>query len=97
MTVHRSRGCTLRLNAYSPTGSVQTPHFTMMNNRVLTVFIFVLSLSLQFCCSNIYVLNDKEGLGRVFDGIGGLSGGGVSTTLLPGTIRINYLEYFLLN
>lgn len=94
MTVQRSRGCTQRC---SPTGSVQSPHSTMMNNRVVTVFIFVLNFSLQFCSFNNYALNDKEGLGRVFDGIGGLSGGGVSTTPLPGTIPMNFFAYFLLN
>lgn len=36
-----------------------------------------------FVCFNLsrgdnYVLDDKSGLGRTFDGIGGLSGGGVS-------------------
>ncbi|KAK7903998.1 hypothetical protein WMY93_016605 [Mugilogobius chulae] len=34
-----------------------------------------------------YVLDDKDGLGRVFDGIGGLSGGGATTRLL-----VNYDE-----
>uniref|UniRef100_A0A8C7T4C3 Galactocerebrosidase n=1 Tax=Oncorhynchus mykiss TaxID=8022 RepID=A0A8C7T4C3_ONCMY len=43
------------------------------------------------CCS--YVLDDKVGLGRTFDGIGGLSGGG----LLPGStatsrLLVNYAE-----
>ena len=36
---------------------------------------------------NVYVLDDTPGLGRVFDGIGGLSGGGVSRGK----------EYFILN
>ncbi|XP_045919026.1 galactocerebrosidase isoform X1 [Micropterus dolomieu] len=39
-------------------------------------------LSLECCSCHTYVLNDKEGLGRVFDGIGGLSGGGATSRLL---------------
>ncbi|XP_038584226.1 galactocerebrosidase isoform X2 [Micropterus salmoides] len=39
-------------------------------------------LSLECCSCQTYVLNDKEGLGRVFDGIGGLSGGGATSRLL---------------
>ncbi|KAF7644497.1 hypothetical protein LDENG_00220960, partial [Lucifuga dentata] len=37
--------------------------------------------------TKIYVLDDKVGLGRVFDGIGGLSGGGATSRLL-----VNYAE-----
>lgn len=53
------------------------------------VIVLFLGLFLNLCSSQTYVLNDKEGLGRVFDGIGGLSGGGVSSVgfeLLPGTM-----------
>lgn len=57
-----------------------------MAHNVLAVITFFFGFSLNFCSSETYVLNDKEGLGRVFDGIGGLSGGGVSTVLLPGTV-----------
>uniref|UniRef100_A0A8C4GX35 Galactocerebrosidase n=1 Tax=Dicentrarchus labrax TaxID=13489 RepID=A0A8C4GX35_DICLA len=39
------------------------------------------------CSSQTYALNDKAGLGRVFDGIGGLSGGGATSRLL-----VNYAE-----
>lgn len=39
--------------------------------------IFVLFL-LPFSSCHTYYLSDKAGLGRVFEGIGGLSGGGVS-------------------
>ncbi|XP_061605379.1 galactocerebrosidase [Phyllopteryx taeniolatus] len=45
------------------------------------------SLLVVSCVSQTYVLNDAEGLGRVFDGIGGLSGGGATTRLL-----VNYAE-----
>ncbi len=30
------------------------------------------------CCAEFYVIDDRSGLGREFDGIGGLSGGGVN-------------------
>uniref|UniRef100_A0A6Q2YLF7 Galactocerebrosidase n=1 Tax=Esox lucius TaxID=8010 RepID=A0A6Q2YLF7_ESOLU len=36
----------------------------------------------DLCISEIYVLDDEVGLGRVFDGIGGLSGGGATSRLL---------------
>lgn len=60
---------------------------TRMKHRLLAGTAFILSLFLNFCSSQSYFLSDKEGLGRVFDGIGGLSGGGVSRVLLPGTNR----------
>ncbi|XP_012992911.3 galactocerebrosidase [Esox lucius] len=41
----------------------------------------------DLCISEIYVLDDEVGLGRVFDGIGGLSGGGATSRLL-----VNYAE-----
>ncbi|XP_046874238.1 galactocerebrosidase isoform X1 [Hypomesus transpacificus] len=53
--------------------------------------ILVLSLCscliIDICTSESYVLDDKIGLGRVFDGIGGLSGGGATSRLL-----VNYAE-----
>ncbi|XP_071392189.1 galactocerebrosidase isoform X2 [Centroberyx affinis] len=51
---------------------------------VLALFLFI---SLDFCSCQSYVLDDKVGLGRVFDGIGGLSGGGATSRLL-----VNYAE-----
>jgi len=33
------------------------------------------------CSAQFYVIDDRIGLGREFDGIGGLSGGGVSEVL----------------
>ncbi|XP_076017139.1 galactocerebrosidase-like isoform X2 [Genypterus blacodes] len=47
----------------------------------------VLVLFLGLCSSQNYVLDDKAGLGRVFDGVGGLSGGGATSRLL-----VNYDE-----
>ncbi|XP_064195389.1 galactocerebrosidase-like isoform X1 [Anguilla rostrata] len=45
-------------------------------------------LSYVWCCyTESYVLDDKIGLGRQFDGIGGLSGGGATSRLL-----VNYAE-----
>ncbi|XP_078133166.1 galactocerebrosidase isoform X2 [Sander vitreus] len=58
-----------------------------MEHRVMVVTVLFLGLSLSFCLSQTYLLNDKEGLGRVFDGIGGLSGGGATSRLL-----VNYAE-----
>uniref|UniRef100_A0A8C2XJW0 Galactocerebrosidase n=1 Tax=Cyclopterus lumpus TaxID=8103 RepID=A0A8C2XJW0_CYCLU len=47
----------------------------------------LLGLSVALGSSHSYVLTDAEGLGRVFDGIGGLSGGGATSRLL-----VNYAE-----
>ncbi|XP_047467570.1 galactocerebrosidase isoform X2 [Mugil cephalus] len=58
-----------------------------MDRRVPVVIVSTLFLSFNVCSSQTYVLNDKGGLGRVFDGIGGLSGGGATSRLL-----INYAE-----
>ncbi|CAL8291727.1 unnamed protein product [Gadus morhua 'NCC'] len=43
--------------------------------------------TIAICVTDQYVLDDKVGLGRVFDGIGGLSGGGATSRLL-----VNYAE-----
>ncbi|XP_029543555.1 galactocerebrosidase isoform X1 [Oncorhynchus nerka] len=45
------------------------------------------SLFFDLCIAESYVLDDKIGLGRTFDGIGGLSGGGATSRLL-----VNYAE-----
>uniref|UniRef100_A0A674F5N1 Galactocerebrosidase n=1 Tax=Salmo trutta TaxID=8032 RepID=A0A674F5N1_SALTR len=45
------------------------------------------SLCFDLCIAESYVLDDKVGLGRTFDGIGGLSGGGATSRLL-----VNYAE-----
>ncbi|XP_039642512.1 galactocerebrosidase isoform X1 [Perca fluviatilis] len=58
-----------------------------MEPRALAVTVVFLGLSLSLCFCQTYLLNDKEGLGRVFDGIGGLSGGGATSRLL-----VNYAE-----
>ncbi|XP_033499130.1 galactocerebrosidase isoform X2 [Epinephelus lanceolatus] len=58
-----------------------------MGYGVLAVSVLFLSLSLSFSSPQSYVLDDNEGVGRVFDGIGGLSGGGATSRLL-----VNYAE-----
>ena len=52
-----------------------------MLKAVLLVLVQLLVLTVPPCTSqsNLIVLDDTEGLGRTFDGIGGLSGGSVST------------------
>ena len=42
-----------------------------------TALLRVLLLALTLGHARVYVVDDSEGLGRRFDGIGGLSGGGV--------------------
>uniref|UniRef100_A0A8C1YIH4 Galactocerebrosidase n=1 Tax=Cyprinus carpio TaxID=7962 RepID=A0A8C1YIH4_CYPCA len=48
----------------------------------LSIFLFI-----SICLGEDYDLDDKTGLGRSFDGIGGLSGGGATSRLL-----VNYAE-----
>ncbi|XP_021429576.1 galactocerebrosidase isoform X1 [Oncorhynchus mykiss] len=48
---------------------------------------FAIALCFDICIAESYVLDDKVGLGRTFDGIGGLSGGGATSRLL-----VNYAE-----
>lgn len=42
--------------------------------------LIILALASNYVCAN-YVVDDSVGLGRMFNGIGGLSGGGVSNTI----------------
>lgn len=49
--------------------------------------LFIVSLSLR-CCAEFYVIDDKIGLGREFDGIGGLSGGGVSNVKGSSSVQL---------
>ncbi|XP_056152027.1 galactocerebrosidase isoform X2 [Lampris incognitus] len=58
-----------------------------MNRRPALIFVRLLCLVWGFCTCERYVLDDKTGLGRVFDGVGGLSGGGATSRLL-----VNYAE-----
>ncbi|XP_029900857.1 galactocerebrosidase isoform X1 [Myripristis murdjan] len=58
-----------------------------MSSRLTVVLSVLIFFPLNFCSSRSYVLDDKVGLGRVFDGIGGLSGGGATSRLL-----VNYAE-----
>ncbi|XP_047201660.1 galactocerebrosidase isoform X3 [Girardinichthys multiradiatus] len=61
-----------------------------MDHRVFWVFVSaacLLSLPVYPLVGQTYPLTDEGGLGRVFDGIGGLSGGGATSRLL-----VNYAE-----
>ncbi|XP_015246714.1 PREDICTED: galactocerebrosidase isoform X1 [Cyprinodon variegatus] len=61
-----------------------------MDHRVFWVFLStvgILSLPVRPLSGQIYPLSDEGGLGRTFDGIGGLSGGGATSRLL-----VNYAE-----
>lgn len=61
-----------------------------MDLRFFWVFahaVCLLSLTVPSLSGQIYPLTDEGGLGRVFDGIGGLSGGGATSRLL-----VNYAE-----
>ena len=51
------------------------PHFSVYIMAVLYVLLLLLGCFL--ICSGQYTLDDSHGVGRMFDGIGGLSGGGV--------------------
>ncbi|XP_037551340.1 galactocerebrosidase isoform X1 [Nematolebias whitei] len=56
--------------------------------RLGSVFVSaLLLLSAGLCSGQTYVLSDGAALGRIFDGIGGLSGGGATSRLL-----VNYEE-----
>ncbi|XP_060918613.1 galactocerebrosidase isoform X2 [Labrus mixtus] len=55
--------------------------------RVSAVLVLTLGAPAALCSSEDYILNDKDGLGREFDGVGGLSGGGATSRLL-----VNYAE-----
>ena len=51
-----------------------------MNNKLLSwpkALLVILALTIDNVCA-VYVIDDSIGLGRMFNGIGGLSGGGVS-------------------
>ncbi|KAK1158812.1 galactocerebrosidase isoform X2 [Acipenser oxyrinchus oxyrinchus] len=58
---------------------------------------FVIFCSYEFACrAQSYILDDEKGLGREFDGIGGLSGGGATSRLLvnyPEPYRSQVLDY----
>ncbi|XP_065822584.1 galactocerebrosidase isoform X2 [Labrus bergylta] len=55
--------------------------------RVSAMLVLTLGAPAVLCSSEEYILNDKDGLGREFDGVGGLSGGGATSRLL-----VNYAE-----
>lgn len=55
--------------------------------RLSAVFVAALLASPRSSSADTYVLSDDGGLGRDFDGIGGLSGGGVSNVRLRLPVR----------
>lgn len=55
-------------------------------------FFVLLALATEYVCA-VYVLDDSVGLGRMFNGIGGLSGGGVNLQLLIAIIYIMLLRH----
>ena len=52
--------------------------------------LIILALASNYVCAN-YVVDDSVGLGRMFNGIGGLSGGGVSDTIYAS----NFCQFIL--
>ena len=50
-------------------------------------------VALDVVQATIYDVSDSDGLGRKFDGIGGLSGGGVIPTVIV-TSRVSYSSFF---
>uniref|UniRef100_A0A3P9LK04 Galactocerebrosidase n=1 Tax=Oryzias latipes TaxID=8090 RepID=A0A3P9LK04_ORYLA len=64
--------------------------------RLSAVFVAALLASPRSSSADTYVLSDDGGLGRDFDGIGGLSGGGATSRLLvnyPEPHRSQILDY----
>lgn len=53
-----------------------------MNAEIRCLLFLSIFLSARVCSCDEYYLDDEFGLGRSFDGIGGLSGGGVSVLVL---------------
>ncbi|XP_056623840.1 galactocerebrosidase [Triplophysa dalaica] len=58
-----------------------------MNTEIQCLLLLSIFLSALVCSCDEYYLDDEFGLGRSFDGIGGLSGGGATSRLL-----VNYAE-----
>ncbi|KAK2182461.1 hypothetical protein NP493_353g05016 [Ridgeia piscesae] len=57
----------------------------IFTNTTTVLYVWLFSLTLGH--AHVYIVDDYEGLGRRFDGIGGLSGGGATSKLL-----VNYAE-----
>ena len=70
-----------------------------MLKAVLLVLVQLLVLTVPRCTSqsNLIVLDDTEGLGRTFDGIGGLSGGSVSTKVFLAHTHLYFLCAVVVN
>ncbi|KAL7872834.1 hypothetical protein AOLI_G00119050 [Acnodon oligacanthus] len=58
-----------------------------MSGRSAPAVLALLSLGVLTCSAESYAVDDQAGLGRTFDGVGGLSGGGATSRLL-----VNYAE-----
>lgn len=70
----------------------------MVKNRSIFIFLMLLKSGTAI---NLFLLDDAAGVGRTFDGIGGLSGGSVSKLIIIGIIIIDFviswsIIYFLL-
>ena len=58
--------------------------------------LIILALASNYVCAN-YVVDDSVGLGRMFNGIGGLSGGGVSNTIYANNFCSQQLYIYIFN
>ena len=54
----------------------------------LCIIHLVFCLLFRACHASNYVVDDSPGLGRTFDGVGAISGGGVSS-FMTGADRLN--------
>ncbi|XP_013403028.1 galactocerebrosidase isoform X3 [Lingula anatina] len=68
-----------------------------ITRQLFILFILVCFLqTLEFCVGQVYDIDDSTGVGRQFDGIGGISGGGATSKLLvnyPMKQRDEILDY----
>lgn len=53
------------------------------------LLVFLPMLTLSFGYTDVYRVDDSKGLGRRFDGIGGISGGGVNTYFKLNGVTVN--------
>uniref|UniRef100_A0A673M889 Galactocerebrosidase n=1 Tax=Sinocyclocheilus rhinocerous TaxID=307959 RepID=A0A673M889_9TELE len=84
MTYHGTAFCGTCKSADNVVGTHKLVRMNIGNQCCLFWGIF---LHISVCLGEDYDLDDKTGLGRSFDGIGGLSGGGATSRLL-----VNYAE-----
>uniref|UniRef100_A0A671QGV4 Galactocerebrosidase n=1 Tax=Sinocyclocheilus anshuiensis TaxID=1608454 RepID=A0A671QGV4_9TELE len=74
------------MNKPQAEGKVNLRPYSRIPNMRTHSLLFIISCILG-CSAEFYVIDDRVGLGREFDGIGGLSGGGATSRLL-----VNYEE-----